>query len=129
MSPSSAASGGSAVAEITANWTAFFDPKTAIARRVSLLQNGQMFASTIRAQASSSLAATSSAKVSKVTLTSPTQAKVTYTILLAGTPALSNVSGVAVLQDGTWKVGDVSFCGLLTLENGNKPVSVCKSVT
>jgi hypothetical protein len=63
-----------------------------------------------------------------VTLISPTQAKVIYTILFAGTPALPNASGVAVLQGGTWKVGDVSFCGLLTVENNNKPVAVCKSV-
>ena len=69
-----------------------------------------------------------SAKVDKVTVTSASQAKVVYTILFAGTPALSNVSGVAVLENGMWKVGDVSFCGLLTLENNNKPMAVCKSV-
>ena len=30
------------------------------------------------------------------------------------------LGGVAVLQGGTWKVGDASFCGLLTLENGGR---------
>jgi hypothetical protein len=126
-SPSAAASGGSAVAEITANWTAFFDPKTPIAKRVSLLQNGQLFTSAIQASAGFPGASTASAKVTKVTLTSATQAKVTYTILLAGTPVLSNQSGVAVLVGGTWKVGDASFCSLLTLENGGKAPTVCKS--
>jgi hypothetical protein len=126
-SPSAAGSGGSAVAEITSNWTAFFDPKTPVAKRVSLLQNGQMFASIIQAQAGSSLASSASAKVTKVTVTSPTQAKVTYSILVAGTPALPNVSGVAVLQGGTWKVGDASFCSLLTLENSGKAPAVCKT--
>jgi len=32
-----------------------------------------------------------------------------------------------VYQNGTWKVGDASFCGLLTLENGGKAPSVCSS--
>ncbi len=127
-SPSAAASGGSAVAEITANWMAFFDPKTPVAKRVSLLQNGQLFSSAIAASARFPGASTASAKVTKVTLTSATQAKVTYTILLAGTPVLSKQSGVAVLLGGTWKVGDASFCILLTLENSGKAPAVCKSV-
>ena len=58
--------------------------------------------------------------MSKVTLVSPTQAKVIYSILVGGTPALSNQTGVAVYQDGVWKVGVASFCGLLTVENGGK---------
>jgi hypothetical protein len=124
---SSASSGSSAEKTIAANWTAFFSPKTPVAKRVSLLQNGSAFASVIQAQASSSLASEASAEVTKVTVTSPSQATVTYTVLLAGTPALSNQKGVAVYQDGTWKVGVTSFCGLLTLENSGKTPSVCKA--
>jgi hypothetical protein len=122
-------SSGSSSAEktIAANWTAFFSPKTPVDKRVSLLQNGSTFASVIRAQASSSLASEASAQVTKVTVTSPSQATVIYTVLLAGTPALSNQKGVAVYQDGTWKVGVASFCGLLTLENSGKTPSVCKA--
>ena len=55
-----------------------------------------------------------------VTVESPAQAKVTYSILVGGTPALKNQPGVAVYQGGTWKVGDQSFCALLTLENSGK---------
>jgi hypothetical protein len=55
---------------------------------------------------------------------SATQAKVTYSILVGGQPALANQSGVAVYQDGTWKVGLASFCGLLALENGGKTSSL-----
>jgi hypothetical protein len=127
-SPSAAASGGNAVAEITANWTAFFDPKTPLAKRISILQNGQVFSAAIQGSSRFPGASTASAKVTKVTVTSPTQAKVTYSILLAGTPVLPNQSGVAVLEGGTWKVGDASFCALLTLENSGKPMAVCKSV-
>jgi len=119
---SASASAGSSAAEqaITANWTAFFDAKTPVAKRVSLLQDGQVVASVIRSQAGSGLASEATAKVTKVTVTSPTQATVTYSILVGGQPALSGKTGIAVLQGGTWKVGLASFCGLLVLENSGK---------
>jgi hypothetical protein len=116
----SPAAGGNAVAEITANWEAFFSAKTPVSQRVSLLQDGSQFQSVISAQAGSGLASQASAKVTKVTVTSPTQATVKYDILLNGTPALSNQTGTAVLENGSWKVGVTSFCGLLTVENSGK---------
>lgn len=115
---------------IAANWTAFFSPKTPVAQRVSLLQDGSQFTSIIQAQAGGGLASEASAQVTKVTVISTAQAAVTYNILLDGTPALKNESGTAVYQDGTWKVGVGSFCGLLSLENsGNtsKLPAACKS--
>jgi hypothetical protein len=115
-----AATGGNAVAQITTNWEAFFSAKTPVSQRVSLLQDGSQFQSVISAQAGGGLASQASAKVTKVTVTSPTQATVKYDILLNGTPALSNQTGTAVLDNGTWKVGVTSFCGLLTLENSGK---------
>jgi hypothetical protein len=132
-STSSAASGGSADKQaITTNWTAFFNPKTPVAQRVGLLQNGSAFASVIRAQAGSPLAGSASAQVTKVTVISTSEAAVTYNILVAGTPALKNQAGTAVYQDGKWKVGDASFCGLLTLENSGKTSGLpaaCRSGT
>lgn len=112
--------GGSAVAEITKNWESFFSAKTPVSQRVSLLQNGSQFQSVISGQAGSGLASQASAKVTKVTVTSPTQATVKYNILLSGTTALANQTGTAVLENGTWKVGVTSFCGLLKLENSGK---------
>ena len=123
-------SSSGATAAITADWEAFFSPKTPVAKRVSLLQDGQTFATVIRSQAGSGLASSATAKVTKVTVVSPSQAKVTYNILLGGQPALSNQSGVAVKQAGTWKVGVASFCGLLTVENSGKTSGLpaaCKS--
>ena len=123
-------SGGSAAAQIAANWTTFFNAKTPVAKRVALLQDGQKFATIIHSQAGGGLAASATAKVTKVTVTSPSQAKVTYSILIGGSPALANQTGVAVKEGGTWKVGLASFCGLLTLENnGNSSSlpSVCKT--
>jgi hypothetical protein len=125
-----AAPAASAQSVIAANWTAFFDPKTPVDKRVGLLQNGQEFAAVVKSQASSGLAAAASAKVTSVKLVSSKQAKVVYTILVDGKPAASNQTGVAVYQDGTWKVGAASFCGLLTLENGGKTSSLpaaCKT--
>ena len=124
------ASGGSAASQIAANWTTFFNAKTPVAKRVALLQDGQKFATIIHSQAGGGLAASATAKVTKVTVTSPSQAKVTYSILIGGQPALANQTGVAVKEGGTWKVGLASFCGLLTLENnGNSSSlpSVCKT--
>ena len=117
---------------ITTNWTAFFNPKTSVAQRVKLLQDGSAFASVIQSQAGSALAGSASAQVVKVTVITTSEAAVTYNVLLAGTPALKNQAGTAVYQDGTWKVGVASFCSLLTLENSGKTSglpSVCKSAT
>jgi hypothetical protein len=132
-SPSASSTASSIAAdeqEITANWTAFFNPKTSAAQKTALVQNGSQFASVLKAQASNPQGATASAKVTKVTVITSSEAQVTYDILLSGTPVLSNQKGTAVFQDGTWKVGVASFCGLLTLESGGKTSSLpaaCKS--
>jgi hypothetical protein len=132
-SPSSgSAPSGTDEKEITTNWEAFFNAKTPVAKRVSLLQDGTTFSSIIKSQAGSGLAAEATAQVTKVTLITTSEAQVTYDILVSGTPELKNQNGTAVLQDGTWKVGVASFCGLLTLENGGSTSSLpaaCKSGT
>jgi hypothetical protein len=127
---SSPAGSSAAASSIAANWTAFFDAKTPVAKRVSLLEDGPEFAAVIKSQAGGGLAAAATAKVTRVTVTSASQATVVYNILVAGQAALSNQSGTAVLQDGTWKVGLASFCGLLSLEAGGKTSGLpapCKS--
>ncbi|MDA8290061.1 MAG: hypothetical protein M0Z33_00015 [Actinomycetota bacterium] len=106
----------SATARITADWKAFFAGSTPAARKIALLQDGPRFAAIIRGQAKSPLARSVSARVIKVTVTSSSAAKVRYTLLVAGKPALANQTGAAVLQKGTWKVGVGSFCALLALE-------------
>jgi hypothetical protein len=129
-SASASSATGSAAAQIAANWAAFFNAKTPVATRVSLLQDGPVFASIIKAQAGSGLASEATAKVTKVVVTSPTQAKVTYSILVGGQPALAGQSGVAVYEGGIWKVGVASFCGLLNLEfagNTSSLPAACKT--
>jgi outer membrane protein TolC len=109
----SAAAGGSATAQITANWEAFFNPATPNSKRVQLLENGAEFASAINAFSASPLAQSVSSKVDSVSVTSSTKANVKYDLSAAGTSVASGQTGTAVLQDGTWKVGDEVFCGLL----------------
>jgi hypothetical protein len=112
------ASGNGAIAAIKTNWAKFFNAKTPTAQRIALLQNGSQFSSVINSQAGSPLALAATAKVTNVSLTGTTQAAVSYGIFLSGKSALPGQSGVAVYQDGVWKVGDTSFCGLLKLEAG-----------
>jgi len=113
------------VAAITTNWEAFFNGKTDAAKKISLLQNGQKFAAVINAQAGSGLASTAGAKVTAVVVNSATSATVSYSITLSGATALPGQTGTAVYQSGVWKVGDVSFCDLLKLENGGTAPAVC----
>ena len=124
-SSSGAAASGNAKAQITANWEAFFNGQTSAAKKISLLQNGQKFAAVINAQAGSGLASSAGAKVTAVVVNSATKATVTYDITLSGATALANQTGTAVYEGGTWKVGDVSFCQLLKLENAGTSPSVC----
>lgn len=115
-----ASSGSAAVAAIKANWATFFDAKTPNSRRLTLLQNGSEFSAVISAQSKSILAREATSKATAVSLTGTSQAAVTYDILISGKPVLKDQHGVAVYQDGVWKVGTVSFCGLLKLENSGK---------
>jgi hypothetical protein len=128
-SPSSTSS--AAESAIKANWAAFFAGSTPVSRRVALLENGTQFQSLISKQAGSGLAQSASAKVTAISDITSSTAGVTYSIYLAGAVALPNQKGEAVYQDGTWKVGDQSFCALLVLENGKKTgvPTACQSAT
>ncbi len=113
---SAASPGGSSatVSEITTNWNAFFNSSTPNSKRIELLQNGSQFSASVAAFASSPLAAAVSSKVDAVTLDSATKATVKYDLTAMGTTVATGATGSSVLQDGTWKVGDDVFCGLLT---------------
>lgn len=113
------------VAQIRANWATFFSGKTPAAKKIGLVQDGKAFAAVIRAQARSAIAASSTAKVTKVALRSKTEANVVYTVLLDGQPALKDAKGTAVYLQHTWKVSAQSFCSLLALEQ-LKPAACAK---
>lgn len=79
-----------------------------------MLENGSQFTSAISAFAASPLAAAVTSKVDSVTMSSATKATVKYDLSAMGTTVASGATGDSVLQNGTWKVGDTVFCGLLT---------------
>lgn len=112
--------------DITSNWESFFNAKTANAVRVSLLQNGPNYLSAIKNEFQSLGAANSSAKVSSISFTSPTNASVIYTVTLNGSPVLVNQKGTSVYVNKTWLVSDSTLCGLLNLA-GSKPAA-CQNV-
>lgn len=109
----SAAASGSAVSQITANWEKFFNSSTPNSERVQLLENGSEFTAALTAFSASPLASAVTSKVDSVTVTSATKASVKYDLSAAGTTVATGATGSSVLQDGTWKVGDDVFCGLL----------------
>ena len=117
-----------AAAQIKANWEKFFNASTPIAEKVKLLQNGTALESAIKAFATFPLASGIGAKVTNVTVNSATKATVTYDLTSSGGSALlSNQKGTAVYEDGTWKVGTASLCGLLTLIPGGTVPTACNS--
>jgi len=122
-SPNSSA----AAAQITTNWEKFFASSTPVAQKVTLLQNGSTFAGAITALYKLPIASGIGAKVTKVTMTSPTSATVVYDITAAGAPLLSGQTGTAVYEGGTWKVGDASLCGLIKLVPGGSVPAACSS--
>ena len=117
-----------AAAQIKANWEKFFDASTPVTEKVKLLQNGAALESAIKAFANFPLANGIGAKVTNVTVSSATKAAVTYNLTSSsGGALLSGQKGVAVYQDGTWKVGDESLCGLFRLIPGGTVPSACNS--
>jgi hypothetical protein len=108
-------SDAAAIAEITKNWQTFFNKDTTPTEKLALLENGSKLQQAIAIFGSDPRLKEASAKVVKVEVTSPTQATVTYNVLLNGAVALPNSQGVAVLQNGMWKVSTESFCALAAL--------------
>ena len=114
-----------AVAEITTNWEKFFSSSTPVSEKVTLLQNGSQFTAAISGL--TSLVSGLGAKVTGVTLTSATSATVDYNLTASGSSLLSGQTGTAVLENGIWKVGDASLCGLLKLVPGGSVPAACSS--
>lgn len=111
-------------AEITANWEKFFRATSTIAERATLLENGSQYVAALTQRSKDPLQAQASAKVTTVEVTGPDRATVTYDVSLNGNVALPGAQGVAVLQDGVWKVSAQSFCSLVSL-GATGPVPGC----
>ncbi|MFG2775480.1 hypothetical protein [Streptomyces sp. NPDC048350] len=108
-------------AEITKNWTAFFDPKTPVAERAELLENGEQMRPALEALLGNEAAAAATAKVKAIEFTSPNDANVTYDLLVSGSPAVADSKGTSVFQEDTWKVSTKTLCGLAQLSGATVP--------
>jgi hypothetical protein len=120
---------GAAAAAVTTSYIRFFNPTVAQSERLGLIQNGPAFSQAMVQQAKSPFAKAASVKVVKVTVTSAKRATVVYTILLSGSPVLSNQTGYAVNEGGKWKVAGQTFCDLLALEISAPAVCTMPSAT
>ncbi len=112
---------------VTETFQHFFAGTTDADHKIALLENGQEFAATIRAQAGSPIAKSTTATVGSVTSADADHADVHFTVMFNGKPALVAQPGSAVRIDGAWKVTASTFCALLTLE-GNPP-PICAKTT
>ncbi len=124
MHTSTTGNTAAAEAQIKSAYEKFFSGKTSVPARVAVLENGPKFKALVTSFASNPLAKNVSVVVSSVTLQGANKAKVVYTVKLGGA-GLPKQTGTAVLQNGTWKVGDASLCKLVSLQ-GSTP-SACKS--
>ena len=129
---SSAATGASSAvdeAAVKLVYTKFFDPKTPLAVKPAMLQDGTAFVQAIKQQGSTAYAKGSSVSVSNVTLLSPNRASVTFSIIFGGKPVVANQGGWAVKEDGIWKVSGETFCGLVSLSGTTPPACMTAKAT
>ncbi|MFD4240766.1 hypothetical protein ACFWP3_04060 [Streptomyces sp. NPDC058525] len=111
-----------AKAEVEKNWAAFFDSKTSVEEKAKVLENGEFLEPLLGGFAGNTDASVSSAKVTDVAFTSPTQADVTYDLLVGGFPVLPDSKGTAILEDGVWKVSTKTLCALIELSGNPAPI-------
>ncbi|MER7490184.1 hypothetical protein ABTY20_30735 [Streptomyces sp. NPDC126497] len=110
--------------EIRQNWEKFFDPQTPVEEKKQLLQNGELLGPVLEAFSGDNRAGQVQAKVTDVAFTSPTEADVTFSLSLRGATVLPDASGVAVDDDGTWKVSVKSLCALVRLSGDESPPDI-----
>lgn len=110
--------------EITANWEKFFRAASTVAAREALLENGSQYVDALTQRSKDPLQARASARVTAVEVTGPDRATVTYDVSLDGNVALPGAQGIAVFQDGVWKVSAQSFCSLVSL-GATGPIPGC----
>lgn len=129
---SSAIAGAGSAADTAAVklvYTKFFDPKTPVAVKPAMLQDGSQFVQAIHDQSSTAYAKGASVTVSNVTLLSPNRASVTFSIIYGGKPVVANQGGWAVKEGGIWKVAGTTFCGLVSLSGTTPPACMTAPAT
>jgi hypothetical protein len=121
-SASGPADAAAAEREIKTNWRKFFDPKTSTQQKQAVLENGERMAPVLAAFSGDERGGQVQATVTEVEFTMPTEANVTYDLMLNGATALPGAAGTTVEQDGTWKVSAKTLCALVAM-SGNASAS------
>jgi hypothetical protein len=102
---------------VTKAYTDFFSGSTkTLAQTEALVQNGTALAASLAAQAKNPTAKSLSATVTSVALKSANVANVIFTLSSDGSPLLANNPGLAVKQNGVWKIAAQTYCGLVAAE-------------
>jgi hypothetical protein len=107
---------------IRADWTRFFDGRTPVGTRTTLVQKGCALRPVLRRLSAVPVSRSVSASVSKVRVVSPSTATVRYDVFVSGVVQLAGQEGTAVKQDGVWKVGLGTVCRLLAIERASPPI-------
>ncbi|MFC7306963.1 hypothetical protein ACFQVC_22365 [Streptomyces monticola] len=124
-SPSSPRDAGAAEKEIKENWEKFFDPRVEMKDKEALLENGTEMRAVLKSFSGDERGEQVTAKVSKVEFTSADEADVTYSLSLKEATVMPSASGVAVEQDGDWKVSVKTLCSLVQLSGNESPGPGC----
>ncbi len=124
-SASAPADPAAAKKEVTENWEKFFDPKTSLKEKETVLENGAEMRDVLESFSGDERGKQVAADVTKVGFGSATEADVTYALTLKGATALPDASGTAVDEDGTWKVSVKTLCALVKLSGNASPGPGC----
>ncbi|WP_411757142.1 hypothetical protein [Streptomyces venezuelae] len=124
-SASAPADPAAAEKEVTENWEKFFDPKTSLKEKETVLENGPEMRDVLESFSGDERGRQVAADVTEVGFGSATEADVTYALTLKGATALPDASGTAVNQDDTWKVSVKTLCALVKLSGNESPGPGC----
>jgi hypothetical protein len=104
---------------LAANWEAFFAGATPAPDKVALLENGDAHRAELAEWAANPAAAGVSVQVTDVKINADGTADVTFDVVSGGATVIKGETGTAVLEDGSWKVSESSFAGMLAAMGGS----------
>jgi hypothetical protein len=121
--PNGTANPQAATAAVKQLYAEFFNAPEPTA--VGLLEDGPSLTQAIKLAAKIKGKNSESAAVKKVTFPDANDAVVSYALSSNGTVVLADATGKAVYVNGKWLFAKDTFCTLVGLGNGGKPVPGC----
>ncbi|MFI1935684.1 hypothetical protein ACH44C_00540 [Streptomyces purpureus] len=114
--------------DINAGWERFFSPDASVEERAGFVEDGNQYALMIEALATDPESSLLRAHVDAVTFSSDLRATVHYTLYSDGQRVGPDEPGIAVLQDGTWKISFATLCSLTPYGQDVPPAGTCPAV-